>query len=235
MKTTILILLILITASSISVAQKKLEKYNKEKILIEINYGFAYSKPFLKGETLASAKNDVSRKSKPQYSIGLSGQLHKFFYLKTVLGTNNFDNFLDVKFRSPSGTSQQTMLSYYLANYIYLSVLPEIRFSDLSQIVSVYANAGISAYTCTSSEFYNNLNSVSGIFAAHEMAAQFRGNGFAFETNAGFNFKYKGIGVNFAVGYVNVGAQKKDKDITFIPALGFKQFRSCIGVVYNMK
>lgn len=232
MKTTILFFLLLLTAVSVSVAQKKTGKHSSENLLIELNYGFADSKTFFKGETITSSDEGTSRNRIPQFSVGVSGKLYKCVYLKTVLGTNYVNNLLKVNFTH--GTSKQIILSDYKANYLYLSILPEIRFSDASQTLSLYANGGLSTYNCTNSEFYGG-GYVGTIFSEKEMASQFRGYGLAWETNAGFCFKYHNIGINFTVGHLHVDAQKNNKKATYIPALGFKQSRAFIGIVYTLK
>jgi hypothetical protein len=233
MKNVILLLTIIFFITTFVSAQKKNIVPEKEKLIIEINYGFATSKTFFKGETITSIDPSLSRNRKPQFAVGISGKAYKFLYLKTVLGTNYINNLLEVNFTYNNGTNQQTILSDYSANYLYLSILPELRFTDASKTLFLFANSGLSTYACINNEFYGG-GIVSGMYTAKEMASQLRGFGLAWETNTGLGVKFNNTGMNIAVGYVHVAAQKENKAITFIPALGFTQFRLFIGIVYSI-
>jgi hypothetical protein len=238
MKTPSLILTLSFFLPLFVSAQNKIIIPENEKLLVEVDYRlpafYGATELIFKGKSIISARASSRHNVKPQFAVSISGKAYKFLYLKTVLGTNSIKHLIDVKFTYNNGTNQQTILSDYTANYLYLSVLPELRFTDFSKIVSMFVNGGLSTYTCINNEFYGG-GYVGGIYSPKEMASQLNGYALAWETNAGFGVKYNNTGIHFGLGYVHVAAHKEDNSIDFIPALGFTQLRLFVGIIYSLK
>ncbi len=194
-----------------------------QKVVLELNIGNSLSRTFLKGEGIISDRNHQFSKMQPTYSIGVSGKIYKFLYLKSEIGYNKIQNRLEASFIESYGV-KPTVNSEYSASYLNFSLLPEIRFEDKNSWF--FLNAGIGSFSSVSSEFfypaYNN-----GVYAR-----DFRGTSIAFESNLGAAFKYKGVGLLWNVGYKYVAPQKS---VNYLPGLGFKQLNYRFGICYDVK
>jgi len=224
MKTTILFLLILLTTSSISIAQQKTEKFNKEKLIIELKYGKGSANTFFKSNNVIQT-NHFSH-AKPNYSFSLSGKLYKCFYLKTEMGYTQIEDFIEAKFKYDSNYVRN-LFNWYEAGYFYLSILPELRIEK--DYAGFYINGGPGFFSTTSTRFLSAINN-------NFDAGEFRSTNFAWVSNAGISIKYNGVGLVAGAGFKYVTPQNKYKNNNSSNfGLGFKQWSTYLGVSYSIK
>lgn len=219
---------------SISFSQSKVIAEPNDRFIIDINYSVSPTSLFFKGGNNTTVLSTTSnRPATAQFSVNLSGKVHKVLYLKTTMGINNSDNFMHLNFKVNNGAVTQTILTHYKANYFYLSFLPELRLNDISQQVSVFFNSGPSIYVCNNNRFYNG-GYVGPYFDAEIMKEFFVNNGIAWESNAGVSFRIKHVGLTIGVGYTLLPAKERTSSVNDVPLIGFRQFKPVVGISYHL-
>jgi hypothetical protein len=162
------------------------------------------------------------------YSIGVSGQLYKFLYIRTEIGANSLHHLLQFDYEPSSapsaiGSGGGKVFGWYGAEYFYWAFLPEVRFLKDGLL---YANVGFASYNNISSVFNN-------VIGNRDISDDFRGNSNAFVANIGINPKWNNIGVMLNLGFHSINPTSRNTD--YIPQIGFSQLNVKFGVSYNIK
>ena len=235
MNRSIVFFLSFFSMMNISFSQSKIITDPSDKLIIELNYISPVStKLSLEGGANTITGNHTQRKPIPQFSLAVSGKVYQYLFLKTALGTSNIHHLLDVRFQGSAGSnpSTQTVFANYRAGYVYFSLLPEIRISESLQTLTFYFNTGPSYYVCTNNELYGGY--VGTVFNEIEMASQLKGHSFAWDINAGVDFRYKVVGLNIGFGYTSVSPQTSLGANSNVPSLGFRQLKVSLGISYHL-
>jgi hypothetical protein len=162
------------------------------------------------------------------YTIGVSGQLYKFLYIRTEVGANSLQHLLQFDYQPSSapsaiGSGGGKVFGWYRAEYFYWAFLPEVRFLKNGIL---YANVGFASYNNISSVFNNTIGN-------KDISDDFRGNSMALVANIGVNPKWKGIGVVVNLGFHSISPTSRNTD--YIPQIGFSQLNLKFGVSYDLK
>jgi hypothetical protein len=191
-----------------------------QNISIEVCTGRGNSTPEIKWSG-TSIDNNITEKNKSIdsrsfFSIGITGQLEKYLYLKVELGTNSFENRLDFNFGS------NRINGLYRSDYVYGAFLPELR---LLKNKWLYMNAGYGLYQPISS-------SLTG--TNPKTADDFRdGATTALIFNIGANPSFDTMGIIFNLGYAYIYGTSRDVNTT--PTIGFSQWSFKLGINYKIK
>jgi hypothetical protein len=234
LRTSSFLFIFIIVGCACSAQNRGVEPTNN-KLIIELNYISPVStKLSFEGGANTITGNHTQRKPIPQFSLAVSGKVYQYLFLKTALGTSNVHHLLDVRFQGSAGSnpSTQTVFANYRAGYVYFSLLPEIRISESSQTLTFYFNTGPSYYVCTNNELYGGY--VGAVFNEIEMASQLKGHSFAWDINAGVDFRYKVVGLNIGFGYTSVSPQTSLGANSNVPSLGFRQLKVGLGISYHL-
>ncbi len=159
------------------------------------------------------------------YSIGVSGQVYKFLYIRTEVGANSLQHLLEFDYERSSaiGSGGGKVFGWYRAEYFYWAFLPEVRFLKNGLL---YANVGFASYNNISSVFNN-------AFGNKDISDDFRGSSNAFVSNIGVNPKWKDIGLMVNIGFHSINPMSRNTD--YVPKIGFSQLNFKIGVSYDLK
>ena len=201
-----------------------------QNISIELCTGIGMSQPTFKWTGAFRDKNagDGSTENGQLISVGLTGKVYKFLYLKTEIGTNQTQHLLNFEYDASSTPTSigGKAFGWQRSSFFYCAFLPEVRFDVVSHL-SLYANIGAAFFSNTSSSLFDALRN-------REVGEDFRNNSSAFTTNVGMNLKFNdNLGFIFNVGYVSMEAVSRNLD--FIPRIGFTQFNFKFGISYQLR
>ncbi|MBY0477548.1 MAG: hypothetical protein K2Q24_07865 [Chitinophagaceae bacterium] len=193
-----------------------------QKILLEFSGSHNMSIPLVKGEAVVNNSYE-KRGIHPAYSIGVSGKINKWFYVKSEIGYASNYSDLNITFRNKQGNTVR-LDEDYKSSSVYLAVLAEARGGN--KFLFGYINLGVSYFSIVSGVFTSQINTGSQF-----NPGDFNGVKIGLIHNAGFGIKVKSIGLftGYGYNYILPGKMK-----TELPAIGYLQFNFRIGVLYNL-
>ena len=201
-----------------------------QNISMEFCAGIGTSQPTFKWAGAFRDKNagNGSTENGQLISIGLTGKVYKFLYLKTEIGTNQTLHLLNFEYdasSTPTSTGGKAF-GWQRSDFFYFAFLPEVRFEAVSHL-NLFANIGAAFYSNTSSTFYD-------VTKSREIGEDFRDKSLAFVTNVGVDVKFNdNLGFIFNIGYVSMAAVSRN--LEFIPRIGFTQFNFKGGISYTLR
>jgi hypothetical protein len=156
---------------------------SSQNIILDVSTGKAISSDVnFKWSSTLKDNSSGSTVNGNLYTIGVSGQLYKFLYIRTEIGANSLQHLLQFDYQPSSapsaiGSAGGKVFGWYRAEYFYWAFLPEVRFLKNGLL---YANVGFASYNNVSSVFNNALGN-------KNISDDFRGNSSALIANIGIN------------------------------------------------
>lgn len=201
-----------------------LGEVNAQKIILELSTGIGTANADIKytGGYKTVQINDAFERQ--IYTLGIVGQINKYLFLKTEIGTNGTSNLFLFEYGTKNNsTGKANIFGKYQAEFIYFALLPEVRF-DKDKVF--YLNMGIGIYNNIVSK-YTDLIIVKG-----ELASLTEPSGRAFIMNFGMNPRFGNLGFIINIGFHNLAHSNEDVDVK--PNLSFSQWNARLGVTYNL-
>ena len=185
-----------------------------QNIIMDMGFGLNFSKLSVHDFGVIDKRTNKSSDLRQSIAIGLSAKVFKSFYLRTEIGTNSYEDVLDMQYTNTFG--KFNIFERYSREQWYIAVLPEWRPFDKTPI---YLNAGLGIF-----QTFN----ASGIVGIHTKSV--RGGSII---NIGATPKLnENLGIIVNVGYSFV---KGINDQIDSPRVSVKQTKVTLGLVYILK
>ena len=112
-----------------------------QNVTLDMGVSYLFTKLSLKGANVIDKRSNQSSDLREALSIGLTAKVIKNFYLRTEVGTNSFEDVIQMEYTTTFG--KFSFFDRYSREQWYISVLPEWRPFEKTP---VYINAGLSIY-----------------------------------------------------------------------------------------
>jgi hypothetical protein len=185
-----------------------------QNIIIDMGLGLNFSKLSLHDFEVVNKRTNESSDFRQSIAIGLTAKAYKNFYLRTEIGTNSYEDVLEMQYTNTFG--KFNFFERYSREQWYIAVLPEWRPFDKTP---VYLNAGLGIF-----QTFN----ASGLVGIHTKSARV-GSMINIGATPRFN---ENLGIIANVGYNFVGGISDHIDS---PRVSLKQTKVTLGFVYILK
>ena len=112
-----------------------------QNVTMDIGTGLLFTKLSLKGAKVVDKRSNQSSDLRQAISIGLTTKIFKNFYFRTEVGTNSFEDVIQMEYTTTFGKFD--FFDRYSREQWYFAILPEWRPFEKTP---VYVNAGWSIY-----------------------------------------------------------------------------------------
>lgn len=200
-----------------------------QKVFLEIKSSISSTTP--KFETDGNMVDNTGSRDEAVFntSIGVTAQLYKFVFLKTTIGSNDFNRLIELDWERENGSTNFSAWTHINQNFI--EILPEFRFTKGKHI---FVNAGFGLSQIKHVNYGSGLIIVSDGNTTEtsfddDSFPVFQGYNPFYALNVGANIPIKKVGILLEMGLRNSSTAKATN---IFPKIGYKQVNYKLGLVY---